>query len=187
MNFPILRLLSVMLQVATGLLAFRLIRVTGRRFAWALIGVAVLLMAFERSLTFANVLFEDFRRHPDILSEYVALYISALMFFGIAGLTPLFESLRQSSRDLRESERKYRTLLENLPQRIFLKDRDGVFQSCNENYARDLNIAPASIAGKTDFDFYSRETAEKNRALGRSSKRKSTRVRRTDAAGCRRS
>jgi PAS domain S-box-containing protein len=171
MNFPILRLLSVILQVATGLLAFRLIRVTGRRFAWSLIGVAVLLMSFERSLTFANLLFEDFHRHPgilpDILGEYVALYISALMFFGIAGLTPLFESLQQSSRDLRESERKYRTLLENLPQRIFLKDRDGIFQSCNENYARDLNIAPASIVGKTDFDFYSRETAERNRELER--------------------
>jgi PAS domain S-box-containing protein len=62
---------------------------------------------------------------------------------------------------LRASETKYRTLAENLPQKIFLKDRNSVYLSCNENYARDLQVTPDEIAGKTDFDFHPRELAEK--------------------------
>jgi len=65
---------------------------------------------------------------------------------------------------LRASETRYRTLLENLPQKIFLKDRNSVYVSCNENYARDLKIRAEEIAGKTDYDFYPRELAEKHRA-----------------------
>ncbi len=65
---------------------------------------------------------------------------------------------------LRQSEVKYRTLLENLPQKIFLKDKNSVYISCNENYAADLKIKAEEIAGKTDYDFYPRELAEKYRA-----------------------
>jgi PAS domain S-box-containing protein len=59
------------------------------------------------------------------------------------------------------SESKYRTLLENLPQKIFLKDRHSTYISCNSNYARDLGIMPEKIAGKTDYDFFPRELADK--------------------------
>ena len=65
---------------------------------------------------------------------------------------------------LRESEGKYKTLVGNLPQRIFLKNKDLFYVSCNENYARDLKITPGDIAGKTDFDFYPKELAEKYRS-----------------------
>ena len=39
---------------------------------------------------------------------------------------------------VRQSESKYRTLVEHLPQRVFYKDRPSVYVSCNENCARDL-------------------------------------------------
>jgi PAS domain S-box-containing protein len=58
----------------------------------------------------------------------------------------------------------HRTLLENLPQKIFLKDKDSVYISCNENYARDLKIEAKDIAGKTDYDFFPEEQAHKYRA-----------------------
>ncbi|MBI2470691.1 MAG: EAL domain-containing protein [Planctomycetes bacterium] len=71
---------------------------------------------------------------------------------------------RSTEELLRKSERKHRTLLENLPQKIFHKDRNSVYVSCNENYARDLRILPEEIAGKTDYDFYPKELADKYRA-----------------------
>jgi PAS domain S-box-containing protein len=71
---------------------------------------------------------------------------------------------KQTEEKLQESENKYRTLLENLPQKIFLKDRNSVYVSCNANYASDLNINPDEIAGKTDYEFYPKELAEKYRA-----------------------
>ena len=70
---------------------------------------------------------------------------------------------KHAERALRESEWKYRTLVEHLPQRIFLKDRESVFVSCNDLYARDLGISAAEIKGKVDSDFYPREFAEKYR------------------------
>ncbi|MDI6722907.1 MAG: PAS domain-containing protein, partial [Candidatus Aenigmarchaeota archaeon] len=64
----------------------------------------------------------------------------------------------------RKSENKYRTLLESLPQKIFYKDTQSTYVTCNENYARDLKIQPDEIEGKTDYDFYPEELAEKYRA-----------------------
>ena len=70
---------------------------------------------------------------------------------------------RQTVDALRKSENKYRTLLENLPQKIFLKDRSSVYVSCNENFAKDFNIKAEEIAGKNDYDIAPRELAEKYR------------------------
>jgi len=70
---------------------------------------------------------------------------------------------KQMEESLRESENKYRTLVEHLPSKIFLKNKNSVYVSCNENYARDLGINPDEITGKTDYDFYPRELAEKYR------------------------
>jgi PAS domain S-box-containing protein len=71
---------------------------------------------------------------------------------------------KRASEALHESESKSRTLLENLPQKIFFKDKNSVYISCNENYARDLKIKSDEIAGRTDHDFYPKELAEKYRA-----------------------
>jgi len=68
---------------------------------------------------------------------------------------------RRAEEALRASEQKHRLLLKHLPQRVFFKDRELVFVSCNDNFARDLGITPDEIAGKTDYDFYPEELAEK--------------------------
>ena len=70
---------------------------------------------------------------------------------------------RKVEEELRQSENKYRVLIENLPQKIFLKDKNSVYISCNENYARDLGINPQGIAGKTDYDFFPKELADRYR------------------------
>jgi diguanylate cyclase (GGDEF)-like protein/PAS domain S-box-containing protein len=71
---------------------------------------------------------------------------------------------RQTEEKWRESESRYRMLVENIPQKIFIKDRHSVYVSCNKNYARDLSITPEESAGKTDYDFFPKEFADKYRA-----------------------
>lgn len=68
---------------------------------------------------------------------------------------------KDTMRALKESERKYRTLVDNLPQGIFLKDRDFHYLSCNRRYAQDLGIQPESVVGLTDYDLFPRDLAEK--------------------------
>jgi PAS domain S-box-containing protein len=96
--------------------------------------------------------------------------IHAFPLVGLGGETTGFIEVveditecRKAEEKLRKSENKYRVLIENLPQKIFLKDRNSVYILCNENYAGDLGISPQEIVGKTDYDFFPKELADKYR------------------------
>ena len=65
---------------------------------------------------------------------------------------------------LKERDLRHRTLLHNLPERVVHKDRDSVYLSCNKNFAGDFGMTPEQMVGKTDYDLYPQERAEKYRA-----------------------
>ena len=79
----------------------------------------------------------------------------------------LEELVEQRTRGLAESESRFRTLVENLPLKIFVKDRNSVYLSCNDHYAQDLKINPEEIVGKDDYAFFPRELADSYRAVDR--------------------
>ena len=68
---------------------------------------------------------------------------------------------KEMENELRNSESKYKLLLENIPQKIFLKDTNSVYISCNKNYADDLGIHSEEIKGKSDYDLFPKEYARK--------------------------
>jgi PAS domain S-box-containing protein len=72
--------------------------------------------------------------------------------------------LEDQKNALRASEIQYRTLVENIPQNIFIKDRNSRWVSVNENFARGLGRRPEEVVGKRDSDFFPKELAEKYRA-----------------------
>ncbi|MCK4743949.1 MAG: transporter substrate-binding domain-containing protein [Sulfuriflexus sp.] len=79
------------------------------------------------------------------------------------GLAIYTRKLRRTFRHLKESEDKYHSLIDKLPQRVFLKDIELNYISCNKQYADDLGISPREIAGKNDFDFHPENAAEYQR------------------------
>src|SRR5438093_5152533 len=68
---------------------------------------------------------------------------------------------RQAEENLRHSEALYHSLVETLPQNIFRKDIHERFTFANQQFCKVLGHKLEEIIGKTDFDFYPRELAEK--------------------------
>jgi diguanylate cyclase (GGDEF)-like protein/PAS domain S-box-containing protein len=59
-----------------------------------------------------------------------------------------------------ESESQLQTLLETIPDLVWLKDPEGIFLSCNHKFERFLGASELVIVGKTDYDFLPRELAD---------------------------
>ncbi|HXV99136.1 MAG TPA: GAF domain-containing protein, partial [Anaerolineae bacterium] len=64
---------------------------------------------------------------------------------------------------LRGSETLYQSLVDNIPQNVLRKDREGRFVFGNKSFLINLGISLDELVGKTDFDFYPAELAEKYR------------------------
>jgi PAS domain S-box-containing protein len=99
--------ISIALQLAAAFLAVRLIQITGRRIGWSIIAAAVFLMALRRGITLFHFLFDENAPPPSLLSEWIALMISALLAVGIASVTPLFLSMKRTEEALRKSEERF--------------------------------------------------------------------------------
>lgn len=70
----------------------------------------------------------------------------------------------KSQEELQKSEIKFRTLVENIPDKVFIKDKNLIYIFCNKNYADSLNMTTGEIIGKTDFDLFPKDLAEKYRS-----------------------
>ena len=68
---------------------------------------------------------------------------------------------RQTEENLRNSETLYHSLVETLPQNIFRKDLEGRFTFANQQFCKMLGKTLDQIVGKTDFDFFPHDLAEK--------------------------
>jgi len=68
---------------------------------------------------------------------------------------------RQAEENLRNSETLYHSLVETLPQNILRKDLEGRFTFANQQFCKMLGKTLEEIIGKTDFDFFPQELAEK--------------------------
>lgn len=86
---------------------------------------------------------------------------STLLLYGVVSdITERRFMLEQ----LRYSEAKYRALIENLEQCVFLKDRELRFAAVNPKFCQAVGKPEGEILGKTDYDFYPTHLAEKYRA-----------------------
>ena len=68
---------------------------------------------------------------------------------------------KRAQESLRESEAFYHSLVENLPPSIMRKDLEGRFTFANRNFCAALGRPLNEIVGRTDFDFFPRELAQK--------------------------
>lgn len=69
--------------------------------------------------------------------------------------------LKEKDEKIERSEAFYSSLVENLPQCIFQKNLNGVFTFVDKNFCQLIDKTYDEIIGKTDFDLYPHDLAEK--------------------------
>ena len=70
---------------------------------------------------------------------------------------------RKAEKEIRDSQALYSSLVDNLPVQILRKDLDGHFTFASQSFCQLLGKSSNEILGKTDFDFFPTELAEKYR------------------------
>lgn len=79
------------------------------------------------------------------------------------GLTIYFTEIterKKAEKALQNSETHLRTLIEALPDLVWLKDVDGVYLNCNLKFEQLFGAKEDEIIGKTDYDFVDKELAD---------------------------
>jgi PAS domain S-box-containing protein len=71
---------------------------------------------------------------------------------------------KRSEEALRRSEAHLRTLVDTLPDLVWLKDPQGVYLACNTRFESFFGAPEADVVGKTDYDFFDRELSDFFRA-----------------------
>jgi len=76
--------------------------------------------------------------------------------------------MARAQQAVKNSEALYHSLVESLPLSVFRKDREGRFTFGNTRFMAALEKPLSEILGRTDFDFFAPELAEKYRRDDRS-------------------
>jgi PAS domain S-box-containing protein len=90
----------------------------------------------------------------------VALCDAEKNVIGFQGTIRDITDRKRMEEELRDSKDHLHTLVQTIPDLIWLKDQDGVYLSCNTMFERFFGAMEADIVGKTDYDFVDRELAD---------------------------
>jgi len=101
----------------------------------------------------------------DIWQRYQVQLLLVLLAAGsIVGLTVMLlignRRLAEARRESEQAVGQLQTLLQTIPDLIWLKDADGVYLSCNRRFEQFFGATEAEIVGKTDYDFVGKELAD---------------------------
>jgi PAS domain S-box-containing protein len=98
---------------------------------------------------------EKFKAVQELMHEMVA------MWQRVKDLEEADRYHRQEIDSLRVSDARSRCIVEKLPLRFFFKDTALNYILCSEAYARDWEMKPAELSGKSDRDLFSAEVVDK--------------------------
>lgn len=103
------------------------------------------------------------RDQIDHIMSFYSGFVHHLVKVGLQNITLAREiTMRKFIQEKVETqEARYRSLIESLPQNIFVKDTKGIYLTCNQNYANILKRSKDEIIGSLDTDLFPPEYHDK--------------------------
>ncbi|MFB2837137.1 PAS domain S-box protein [Floridanema evergladense] len=107
--------------------------------------------------TYNHQEYENIRRNGEIV--WIAWRNKALFdeegnFTGLLCIGTDISDRKQAEEALKASQKMLRLVMNNIPQAIFWKDQNSVYQGCNQKFAEDVGLTdPSAVIGKTEYDF----------------------------------
>jgi len=95
-----------------------------------------------------------------LLTNGVPIFDAAGTFKGYRGVDKDITERKKGEEDLLNSYARLITLLQTIPDMIWLKDTNGRYLLCNKIFERFFGSCETDIIGKTDYDFVDSELAE---------------------------
>ena len=117
-----------------------------------------------QAVAYNNILIGKNGQRSDVSVVLIPIRSQGKVAFVLALAENITERKRAETR-LYESSQMLRLILDAVPQRIFWKNLDGVYQGSNRALLEDAGLESVEdLTGKTDFDMPWRELAERYRA-----------------------
>lgn len=142
--------ISLLLQLSAMVLALNLIRVTGRRLTWLLLGWAAAGLAAERALAAYGVFVQG--RYPESIADAtLSLAVSVLLLASVASLGPVSRAAQKAVAELQKSGEQYRRMVEQAGDGIWLLDSQGKTIFANGRLAQMLGYPFDELLGSSLF------------------------------------
>lgn len=132
-------------------------------------GVSAEMLAkgyIERCMTTGTARFDWICRNPQGREIPIEVILTRIQMSGRQIIQAVINDISERKRTeetLKQRHREVTTLLETLPGYAFFKDAEGRYVMANQNFARALGHTSETILGKSDYDLFPRELADKYR------------------------
>ena len=104
--------------------------------------------------------FDEAGREHWLLTSKLPLHDQGGKIVGLVGIGRDITKRKQAEETLDQERRLLRTLIDNLPDYIYAKDKQGHFVLNNVAHAKSFGATPQELLGKSDFDFFPPELAK---------------------------
>ncbi len=126
--------------------------------------------SFEKNYSFSSILDPNITKRISIVSYeqqfhipklHFIVFISILLLIAIAILIWRIITIKRLNREIESEKSLLSTLIENIPDYIYVKDKKSKFVLANPSLINEMGATfLKEIMGKTDFDFYPRNIAD---------------------------
>jgi len=139
--------ISIVVQLAVALLAFKQGRMGKAGLGWGFIATALVLMAVQRLASLAQ--FREWIHFQPLVesANFIMLVVSGLMLVGIARIGPLLSRMREEAERMAREERRLRNLVDAMPVMIHAHGPDGRIVFWNKECERVTGYTAQDMLG----------------------------------------